>query len=181
MRNNTPSSTSPTDRSREEVRDALVTLRPTLYHRALRLTRNREQAEDVVHDTMVRALRFAHQYQAGTNVKAWLNQVLKSVFLTECRRRSRQRRAYNTMRIDPCTWLSKDGLPAMTKLSRGPRRAMDNLPPCYRSAVNLIDLHGMSYRDAAARLGVPLGTVMSRLHRGRKRLAAELLPSPMAA
>ncbi len=181
MRNNTPSSTSPTDRSREEVRDALVTLRPTLYHRALRLTRNREQAEDVVHDTMVRALRFAHQYQAGTNVKAWLNQVLKSVFLTECRRRGRQRRAYNTMRIDPCTWLSKDGLPAMTNLSRGPRRAMDNLPPCYRSAVNLIDLHGMSYRDAAARLGVPLGTVMSRLHRGRKQLAAELLPSPLAA
>jgi RNA polymerase sigma-70 factor (ECF subfamily) len=164
-----------------EVSQALAQWRPQLMHRALRLTRNREQAEDVVHDTVVRALRFAHQYQPGTNVKAWLNRVLTSVFLTECRRRGRQRRAYSTMGLDPCAWLHKDPPPAMHALSRGPSRAMGDLPDCYRSAVELIDLNEMSYRDAAARLGVPVGTMMSRLHRGRKLLAAELGEARLAA
>ena len=181
MPTKSPTSISPAQLASEEVRDALVTLRPRLYQRALRLTRNPAEAEDVVHDTTVRALRFAHQYQAGTNVNAWLQQVLKSVFLTECRRRGRQRRAYDTFRIDPCAWLSKDDRPAMTSLSRGPRLAMEKLPECYRSAVELIDLQGMSYRDAANKLRVPIGTVMSRLYRGRKLLAAELREVPMAA
>jgi len=157
-----------------EVRRGLPKLRPELFARALRLSRCPAHADDIVQETMLRALRFEKQYRAGTNLKAWVGQVLMSVFLTQCRRKKRERRALDGLTRDPCAWPKKDAPAAMTTLSARPARAMATLPESYRDAVQLVDIQGMTYRDAANRLSVPVGTIMSRLHRGRKLLAKQL-------
>lgn len=164
--------------SRDEVRRGLTTLRPELYARALKLSRSPALADDIVQDTMVRALRFATQYRAGTNLKAWVFQVLMSVFLTGCRRQKRERKALDHLTKDPCAWVKRDAPTMMRSLSARPARALASLPDGYRSAVQLVDIDDLSYREAAERLGVPVGTIMSRLHRGRKILAAELTDQP---
>jgi len=161
-----------------EVRRGLAQLRPQLYARALRLARCPSQAEDIVQDTMVRALRFEAQYRSGTNLRAWLGQVLSSVFLTQCRRQKRERRALDNLTQDPCGWTKRDAPAEMTSLSSASARALANLPGCYREAVQLVDLDELSYREAAERLQVPIGTVMSRLHRGRRLLAQQLREQP---
>jgi len=158
-----------------DVRRGIAQLRPELYARALRLSRSPSQAEDIVQDTMVRALRFEDQFRCGTNLRAWVGQVLMSVFLTQCRRRKRERRALDNLTQDPCAWIKHDAPVTMQKLSAAPSRALANLPESYRSAVQLVDLQDLSYREAAERLDVPVGTIMSRLHRGRKMLAAQLI------
>ena len=163
-----------------EVRRGLGALRPELYARALRLTRSPSQADDVVQETMLRALRFENQYRAGTNLKAWVGQVLMSVFLTQCRRKKRERRALDHLTSDPCAWLKKDAEKPMRSLSARPAQALEKLPAGYRAAVQLVDIDDLSYREAAERLSVPVGTIMSRLHRGRKLLAAELVEAPLA-
>lgn len=167
--------------SAAEVRQGLSALRPELYARALRLTRSPSQADDVVQETMLRALRFEQQYRAGTNLKAWVGQVLMSVFLTQCRRNKRERRALDHLTQDPCAWLKKDSPKPMRSLSKKPSEALERLPEGYRAAVQLVDLDDLSYREAAERLEVPVGTIMSRLHRGRKLLAAELVEPALAA
>ena len=179
--NNHEASKPSLSRSNEEICQALETLRPDLLRHALKLTANRSRAEDVVHDTAVRALRFSHRYQPGTNVKAWLNQILRSVFLTERRKASRQRRAYEGAGHSPSRWIATEKPIMLPGLSAGPARAMAKLPEHYRQAVELVDMGELTYREAATRLGVPLGTLMSRLHRARKRLASELSVAPMAA
>ena len=167
--------------SATEVRRGLSALRPELYARALRLTRSPSQADDVVQETMLRALRFEEQYRAGTNLKAWVGQVLMSVFLTQCRRSKRERRALDNLTHDPCAWLKKDAPKPMASLSKRPAAALERLPEGYRTAVQLVDIDDLSYREAAERLEVPVGTIMSRLHRGRKLLAADLGEAPLAA
>lgn len=157
-----------------EVRTGLAALRPDLYARALRLTRSPAQADDVVQETMLRALRFEGQYRAGTNLRAWVGQVLMSVFLTNCRRKKRERRAMDRMHQDPAAWPKKETRTCMQSLSARPAKALQSLPEGYRKAVQLVDIQDLSYREAAQRLEVPVGTIMSRLHRGRKMLAAQL-------
>ena len=161
-------------KSATEVRRDIGTLWPEMYARALRLSRSPSQADDIVQETMLRALRFEDQYRAGTNLRAWVGQVLVSVFLTQCRRAKRERRALDNLTRDPCAWPKQDAPSVMRNLSARPAKALASLPESYRSAVQLVDVHSLSYREAADRLGVPVGTIMSRLHRGRKLLAAEL-------
>jgi RNA polymerase sigma-70 factor (ECF subfamily) len=161
-----------------EVRSGLPGLRSDLYARALRLSRCPSRADDIVQETMLRALRFESQFRAGTNLRAWVGQVLMSVFLTQCRRGKRERRALDNLTRDPCAWLKKDAPAMMSTLSRRPARALAKLPESYRSAVQLVDIQELSYREAAERLEVPVGTIMSRLHRGRKMLAAQLTAEP---
>jgi len=157
-----------------EVRLGLTKLRPELYARALRLSRSPSQAEDIVQDTMIRALRFENQFRAGTNLRAWGGQVLMRGFLTGCRKNKRERRALERLTHDPCAWVRRDPPAAMSELSARPARALASLTEGYRSAIKLVDIQGLSYRDAAEKLSVPVGTIMSRLHRGRKLLAAQL-------
>ena len=164
-----------------EVRAGLANLRRDLYARAMRLARCPARADDIVQETMLRALRFEDQFRAGTNLRAWVGQVLMSVFLTQCRRNKRERRALDNLTSDPCAWLKKDAPAMMSKLSARPASALAKLPESYRSAVQLVDIHELSYREAAERLEVPVGTIMSRLHRGRKLLAAQLEETPLAA
>lgn len=156
------------------VRRGLLVHRPALFAHARRLTGHRAEAEDVLHDTFCRALEFAHGFVAGTNVKAWLHQVLQSVFLTRCRRRTRERRTLDAAFHDPCSWMRAEHSPSMLELSPPVQSALAALPSGFREVVRLVDVEDRSYRDAASALAVPLGTVMSRLHRGRRLLASAL-------
>lgn len=156
------------------VRDDLAALRPDLFARALRLTRSRSRADDLVQDTMLRALRFEHQFKGGTNLRAWVGQVLTSVFLTGYRSDKRARRAAERLAADPCVQPSVVPAPALRTLSSSALRSLAELSPPYREAVVLVDLEDQSYQEAAESAGVPVGTIMSRLHRGRKELARRL-------
>lgn len=149
----------------------LTALTPELFGRALRMTRSQAQAEDLVQDTVERAIRFEKQYRPGTNLRAWVYQILFSVFMTRCRRYRRERNALDVLSTDPCAWTQPESSPAMSQLSPPVARALKSLPKGYRQAVVLVDLEELSYKDAAKRLRVPVGTVMSRLHRGRRALA----------
>lgn len=161
-----------------ELRRGLVALRSELLGRAMRLTHSSTAAEDLVQDTVERALKFESHYLEGTNVRAWVHQILFSVFITRCRRARRERKALGWLGTDPCAWTTPDAMaPAMIEVSPGVQRALDALPAAFRKVVELVDLEEMTYRDAADQIGVPVGTVMSRLHRGRKLLATELAPA----
>jgi RNA polymerase sigma-70 factor (ECF subfamily) len=154
-----------------------------LYRAALRMTRKPQEAEDLVQETFLRAYRFRHQFQPGTNFKAWLFKIQTNVF------RSRYRKAWNAPQslddtedfylyshLGPDQAQGED--PADEVLDRvgvqEVRDAIEELPPVYRAAVLLTDVEGFSYRETAEILDVPVGTVMSRLHRGRQRLQQRL-------
>lgn len=157
----------------------LVALRRELYAHALRLTRNMNQAEDLVQDTVERALRFEDRFEQGTNLRAWAHQILVNLFISRCRRHRREGRALEALSSDPCAWtVGRQDPPSYRSLSASTQRAIDDLPQPFRHTVVLIDLEDYSYKAAADRLGVPIGTVMSRLHRGR-RLLADALREPM--
>jgi len=158
-------------RSSQELRRGLTELTPELFGRALRMARSTATAEDLVQDTVERAIRFEDHYQPGTNLRAWVYQILFSVFVTRCRRSRREKNALNVLSTDPCAWTMPERAGDMHELSPPVARALGSLPRGFREAVTLVDLEEHSYKDAAALLGVPVGTVMSRLHRGRKMLA----------
>jgi RNA polymerase sigma-70 factor, ECF subfamily len=158
----------------EELRKGVAAMAPELFGRALRMSRSAVAAEDLVQDTVERALRFEAQYRPGTNLKAWVHQILFSVFITKCRRGRRERRALDVLYSDPNAWTAAPAVSEMTALSPPTLRALDAIPDVYREAVVRVDIEEMSYKDAADKIGVPVGTVMSRLHRGRRLLAKAL-------
>jgi RNA polymerase sigma-70 factor (ECF subfamily) len=162
----------------KDLQGGLVALVPELRARAIRLCGDRSAADDVVQDTIERALRFGDQYVRGTNLRAWAFQILFSVFVSGWRRRRREHRAVEGLASDPCAWTSLSAFVAPDAgdgaLLPSTRRKLDSLPDGFRAVVVLVDLEQRSYRDAARELGVPVGTVMSRLHRGRKLLAAQM-------
>jgi RNA polymerase sigma-70 factor (ECF subfamily) len=155
----------------EDLRKSLAAMTPELFGRALRMSRSTATAEDLVQDTVERAIRFEAQYRPGTNLRAWVHQILFSVFVTRCRRGRRERNALDSLSTDPCSWTTSDCAAEMNDLSPPVARAVESLPKAFRDVVILVDLQEMSYKDAAEKLGVPVGTVMSRLFRGRRILA----------
>src|SRR6188474_1938083 len=161
-----------------EVRARLTELLPQLRLRALKLCRDRDAADDLLQETALRALSFESSYQADTNLKAWLHQILFSVFITRCRRRRRNGRFLTEHSADPNLWCTSSE-PARPNEGLSPpvQRAIRALPVHFGQVVVLVDLQEMSYGEAAAELGVPIGTVMSRLHRGRKLLVGALAPA----
>lgn len=160
-----------------EVRLRLSEVLPQLRLRALKLCRDRDLAEDLLQETALRALSFEASYKSETNLKAWLHQVLFSVFITRCRRRRRNSRFLQEHAADPNLWCSmQESLRPNEGLSPPVERAIAALPRQFGQVVVLVDLEDMSYGEAAAHLGVPIGTVMSRLHRGRRLLAVQLSP-----
>ena len=179
-----PTPASPSKKTKASAADALarefqrelVRLLPELRGRAMRLVGDASRADDLVQDTFERALRFQGQYQAGSNLRAWAGQVLFSVFVTRYRRIRRERNALRVLAQDPCAWTTPEPLAPQVPvgLSSRTEAKLAALPEAFRDGVVLVDLAEHSYREAADALGVPVGTVMSRLHRGRKLLAAEL-------
>jgi RNA polymerase sigma-70 factor (ECF subfamily) len=155
----------------------LIAMMPELRNRALRLSADRALADDLVQDTIERALRFAAQYERGTNLRAWAYQILFSVFVTRYRRVRRERTALKALALDPCAWTHPEAFAppdSGAQLTPKTKKHLDALPAGFRSVVTLVDLEQRSYREAATELGLPVGTVMSRLHRGRRMLAIRL-------
>jgi RNA polymerase sigma-70 factor (ECF subfamily) len=163
------------------MRRSLTELVPALRVRALRLARNEAIADDLVQDTIERALRFESSFVPGTNLRAWLHQILFSVFVTRCRRQRRERRALDWLTSDPCAWPHRDPGPEMRSLTPRVEGALQDLPEPFASVIRLVDIGELSYKDAAAVLDVPVGTVMSRLFRGRRLLASVLREPPRMA
>jgi RNA polymerase sigma-70 factor (ECF subfamily) len=158
-----------------ELREKLARYLPELRPRALKLCRDRDAADDLLQETALRALCFEGSYQADTNLKAWLFQILFSVFVTRCRRRRRAGRFLTEHAADPNLWCTRREPSRPNEgLSPPVRRAIGELPQQFGQVVVLVDLQDLSYSEAAEELGVPIGTVMSRLHRGRRLLTGML-------
>jgi RNA polymerase sigma-70 factor (ECF subfamily) len=163
--------------SAQAIGASLVLLLPDLQRRAARLALTPAAADDLVQDTIERALRFSDQYDPGSNLRGWAYQILFSVFITGYRRRRREKRGLELLTTTPSAWTNRSPFASPeAQLGLTPRTtlALGSLPAGFRDVVSLIDLGQHTYREAADMLHVPLGTVMSRLHRGRKMLAERL-------
>ncbi|HVJ20627.1 MAG TPA: RNA polymerase sigma factor [Polyangiaceae bacterium] len=158
------------------LRALLAAELPRLELRARRLAMSPADAEDLVQDTIERALCFEPSFVLGTNLRAWLLSILQSVFVTRYRRRRRERTALARVASDVGVDLLPQPLFVPLPLSRATRAALQSLPPAFQEVIDLVDLHEHSYKEAALVLGVPVGTVMSRLFRARRLLAARLEP-----
>jgi len=147
---------------------------PRLFAQARRLCARESDAQDLVQDTLLRALLHEHQFEAGSNLRAWLRQIQLSVFVSRYRRAQRERRALGRLAVDPCAWVHNEALSPVAPVGAGVRGSLKALPAGFRQVVELVDIAGYEYRDAAEALGIPVGTVMSRLHRARRLLGSEL-------
>jgi RNA polymerase sigma-70 factor, ECF subfamily len=158
-----------------------------LYGVALRLTRNRAAAEDLVQETMLKAWRSFHTFQPGTNIRAWLYRILVNAHRDAFRKHAREPEEIPEKEITDFYLYSKarevlghgeTGNPELEVLNRildaEVQESLESLPLPFRAAVVLVDLEGFSYREAAEILGIPQGTVMSRLFRGRRLLQRRL-------
>ena len=158
----------------------------SLYNTAYRMTRNAEDAQDLVQETYFKAYRYYDKFAEGTNLKAWLFKILKNTFINNYRKKQKQ--PYQTdfadieeslesrVQDDAHRSLSRpDEILLENVLDEHVQKAMDGLPEDYRMAVVLADLEGFSYKEVAEILEVPVGTVMSRLYRGRKLLEEAML------
>lgn len=155
---------------KQQYTDEILPCVPDLSRTALRLTRGHALADDLVQETLTRAWQARASFQPGTNARAWTHRILFNTYINHYRKKRREREALDELRR-----ISR-------RVSRTPQdglgdevaAALKALQPEFREAVELVDLGDLSYQDAADRLECPVGTVMSRLHRGRKRLRQAL-------
>lgn len=152
-----------------------------LYGVAFRMTKDAAAAEDLVHDTVVKAIRARHQYQTGTNLKAWLLRILTNTFINRHRRGGLERDVLEGPDAGPLAdrWTGAATMRGMRQPEREAlapliqaevQRALDSLPEHFRMAVVLSDVEGLTYKEIAEVMDTPIGTVMSRLHRARAML-----------
>ena len=158
----------------------------SLYNTAYRMTRNAEDAEDLVQETYLKAYKYYDKFEEGTNLKAWLFKILKNTFINNYRKKKLEPRSVDFAEIEesferivqqgrlrPAGRSGDRVLPGV--LDDDVKRALDSLPHDYRMVVLLADLEDFSYKEIAEILDCPVGTVMSRLYRGRKLLEKALL------
>jgi RNA polymerase sigma-70 factor (ECF subfamily) len=172
-------------RQRAEFEATALPLMGPLYRAAVRLTRNPRDAEDLIQETFLKAFRFFHRYEPGTNLKAWLFKILTNTFVNNYRKKSRERDALGVPENDgalehTATAEAWGHLPGpedtffQMSLSDEVKRAIDELPVDFRMAVVLRDLEDFTYQEIAEIMDCPMGTVMSRLYRGRRLLQKRL-------
>jgi len=176
-------SESPFERKERFERDALIFANP-LYSAALRYTKNQQDAEDLVQDTFAKAFNSFHQFEPGTNLKAWLYRILTTTFINTYRKDQRRPQIADGELEDwqifeAASHTSDQGKSAedvvLENLPDGDvKEALAAIPEDFRMVVYYADVEGYSYKEIAEIVGVPTGTVMSRLHRGRKLLRASL-------
>src|SRR5512144_2946626 len=169
----------------EFEREALAHL-DAMYGAAYRLARNPRDAEDLVQDALLRAYRFWDTFEKDSNCKAWLLRILTNTFINEYQRKKRSREVLDAAQAEQeatdgvlmHTEASDRQSPERTLLDRSVsddvQRALESLPDDFRTAVVLCDVQGLSYKEIADIMQTPVGTVMSRLFRGRKLLASAL-------
>jgi RNA polymerase sigma-70 factor (ECF subfamily) len=173
-----------TTESRARFEAEVVPQLSQLYPAALRMTRNPTDAEDLVQETSVKAYAAYHQFRPGTNLRAWLNRILTTTFINVYRKRRRE--PQQALGGDLQEWqMSADRLAPPVQSAEAEAldrttdsdllRALRELPHEFRTAVYLADIEGYPYREIAEIMGTPVGTVMSRLHRGRRKIREQLL------
>jgi RNA polymerase sigma-70 factor, ECF subfamily len=177
--------TPDTSRDADSFTEEALSHMDSMFGVACRLTRNPTEAEDLVQDAFVKAMRARDQFHAGTNLKAWLFRILTNTFINKYRRGGLERSLFDGPDADPLAdgWVSASTMRqlrdpeqiALMPIVEGEiRRALDALPDEFKLAVILCDVEEFSYEEIAQIMGCPIGTVMSRLHRGRKLLQRTL-------
>jgi RNA polymerase sigma-70 factor (ECF subfamily) len=176
-------------RAGEKTRQAFANLAlphlDALYGGALRYTKSPSAAEDLVQETMLRAYSSWHQFDPSTNCRAWLFRILSNSFINGWRRRTKEREVLDGeqagthgdrfyCRESASSWAHPEAVYFERNLSPTVVRALDSLKPDFRAVVELSDLQGLSYREIAETLEIPIGTVMSRLFRARQTLKTKL-------
>jgi len=174
---------SAAERTKRFERDALQYMNQ-LYAAAMRYTKNPEDAQDLVQDTYIKAYNSFHQFEPGTNLKAWLYRVLTTTFINTYRKDQRRPQTSDSELED---WQIAEASSHTSDQGKSTedvvlenlpdsdiKNALAEIPEEFRMAVYLADLEGFSYKEIAEIVGVPAGTVMSRLHRGRKQLREKL-------
>ncbi len=167
-------------------RDAMQYARQ-LYTAAMRMTRNPSDAEDLVQETFLKAYRAYHTFEAGTNLKAWLYRILTNTYINKYRKESRRPSEVDLGSVEDLYLYRRIGSEESAEAARTTedrvldglvesdiKAAVESLPENFRLPVLLADLEGFAYKEIAEILDIPIGTVMSRLHRGRKAMQKAL-------
>lgn len=171
----------------EDFAKGVIAQLDSLYRTALRLTRNTQEAEDLVQETMLKAFRFSNQYQPGTNLRAWLFRILNTSAINRYRKQAthptpaslpegEEFYLYNRIRDLSGKDLSKAAEDEVLShyLDEDVYQALNDLPINFRMPVILADIEGLSYKEIAEALQIPIGTVMSRISRARRQLQQSL-------
>lgn len=166
------------EEKKQEFEDIALQYMDSLYNLALRMTRDENEAQDLIQDAYLRAYRFFDKFEKGTNFRAWLFKITKNIYINKYRKELKTPQMLDVSDVEAVGGLPDSETPEQEifdkLLDDDVADALDSLPDEFRLAILLSDIEGFSYKEIAEILDCPIGTVMSRLHRGRKLLRKSL-------